>query len=68
MQFDDRAGSALKDAERREAAPDPAPTSVFSPQVCPADGAPGMKSDSSSPAGTRTTATQLRPSPLPSGF
>ncbi len=68
MQFDDMAGSALNDSKRRAAATDSAPASVFSPQVRPAEGAPGMNSDSSPPASTRTSAKPIRPSPLPSGF
>ncbi len=73
MQFDAIAGDAPSEQKRDEkrlvaAGDSAAPSSVSPPQVCPADGAPGMNSDFSPPASTRTSAKQLRPSPLPSGF
>jgi hypothetical protein len=73
MQFDAIARDAPSEQQRDEkrlttAKDSPPPNSVFSPQVCPAEGAPGIDSDSSPPACTRTLAKQLRPSPLPSGF
>ncbi|MGH9532277.1 MAG: hypothetical protein ACRD2Q_07780 [Terriglobales bacterium] len=58
----------MRNEKRLAAAADSASSSAFSPQVCPAEGAPGMQSDSSPPARMRTSAKQLRPSPLPSGF
>jgi len=76
MQSDVIARDALSetkpDEKRLAAAADSTPemsSGIFPPQVCPAEGAPGSHSESSTPARTgMTSAKQLRPSPLPSGF
>ena len=76
MQSDVSAREALSETKPEEqrlaAAARSAPgmePGIFSPQVSPAEGAPGSNSESSTPASTRmTSANQLRPSPLPSGF